>query len=135
MYKKANFKNSLQILRIWSSIYCKKKTAWCAIKNACCGKISTPCQILTPLFWSLEKKASGHSSTIDQNSIRILKSCTEYQSTSGFAGISVWFQSHLKKILKTAKILRKHLSPLLDHIDLQSINQLDSNLLYIFTSF
>ena len=77
-------------------------------------------------------KRIGHSSTIDQNSIRICKSYTECQSISGVAGISVWFQSHLKKV----KTLKKHLSPfLICHIDLQSINRPDSNLIYIFTSF
>ena len=92
-----------------------------------CKNLHFPTQLLTYL-----PKRIGHSSTIDQNSIRICKSYTECQSISGVAGISVWFQSHLKKV----KTLKRHLSPfLICHIDLQSINRPDSNLIYIFTSF
>ena len=54
--KKPLFKKLLQIFRIWSSICCAIKTAWCAIKTSCWGKISTTYQILTPLFCSLEKR-------------------------------------------------------------------------------
>ena len=39
--------------------FCAIKIAWCAIKNACCGKNSTPCQISSPLFCSLEKRPLG----------------------------------------------------------------------------